>query len=131
MLGISSKEESVACILCAGASRMLLDIRKLLLERAGYHVVTVTNERALLAACGMYHLNLVVIGQSLTPRVKRLIASIVRDRCQSTKILELYSPHAGPAVDDADSWLKVPVDVPSDFIEHVNALVKRQDRLAS
>ena len=121
----------MACILCAGTSRLLLDTRKLLLERAGHHVVTVTNERSLQAACDIYHFDLVVIGQTLSPKVKRVIASLVRERSRSTKILELYAPHFGPALDDADSWLRVPVDVASEFVNHVNAMVKKPESLAS
>ena len=104
----------------------MLDTRKLLLERAGHHVVTVTNERSLVAACEIYHFDLVVIGQTITSGVKKVIASIVRGRCKSTKILELYSPNFAPAVKDADSWLRVPADIPSEFVDHVNRLVSRQ-----
>ena len=127
----SFEEQSVACILCAGTSRLLLDTRKLLLERAGHHVVTVTNERSLQGAFDIYDFDLVVIGQTLSAKVKRVIASLVRERSTSTKILELYAPHFGPAIDDADSWLQVPVDVASEFVNRVNAMVRKPEALAS
>jgi hypothetical protein len=58
--------------------------------------------------------------------MKREIASLIRENCPGAKVLELYQPHVGKAVSDADSWLLVPADIPSDLADRVKELVARQ-----
>lgn len=53
-----------------------------------------------------------------------LTYSVVKEHCPHVKILELYQPHLGKAVEDADSWLEVPADVPSDLAERVDELAR-------
>jgi hypothetical protein len=56
--------------------------------------------------------------------VKQRIALLIRQHCPAAKILELHPRYAGKAVKDADSWLEVPIDVPSELADRVNELVK-------
>jgi hypothetical protein len=102
----------VAQVLCTGVNPALLTTRKFILERAAHTAVTATNEQELTAACEAHQFDVAVIGQGVSPAEKRRIASLVRDRCPGTKVLELYSPHTGKMLADADEWLVVPMDVP-------------------
>lgn len=54
--------------------------------------------------------------------MKRLICSLVKQHCPDMRILELYQPHVGKAVEDADSWLAVPADIPSELADEVARL---------
>jgi hypothetical protein len=49
---------------------------------------------------------------------------LVREHCPGAKLLELYSVSKGRALDDADSWLEVPADVPQHLAELVTTLAK-------
>ncbi len=42
------------------------------------------------------------------------------------KILELYPPHLGKAIEDADTWLEVPAAVPERLAETVTELAGRE-----
>src|SRR5690242_18641056 len=105
----------MASVLCTGADRVLLETRRLLLERGGHNVVAVKNEPELLDACTRHQFDVAVIGQGVSVPVKHRIRSIVRERCPGTKILELYPPYTGRVLSDADDWLEVPAAVPSDL----------------
>jgi hypothetical protein len=115
----------VALVLCTGIDEALLRTRKLILERAGHIVVTVSDEKETAAACQEHCFDVAVIGQAIAPKVKKRVASLVRQHCRSAKLLELYRPHEGRIIEDADSWLLVPTDVPQDLAEHVNNLVAK------
>jgi CheY-like chemotaxis protein len=117
-----SKAGFMALVLCTGVDKSLLKTRKLILEAAGHTVVTVTDELSLLAACEKHSFDVAVVGQSTGQKMKRRIAALVREHCPDVKVLELYEPHMGQVVDDADSWLATPVDVPKDFADRVDEL---------
>jgi hypothetical protein len=74
------------------------------------------------SACGKYQFDIVVIGQTVSTRMKRVIVELVKEHCLDVRILELYQPHQGKAVNDADAWLEVPADIPSDLAERVSQL---------
>ena len=112
----------MALVLCTGVDPILLETRRLLLERAGHAVTTIRDERELTAACQKTHFEVAVIGQGVTPKMKKVIATRIREHCPSAKILELYLPNTGPILGDADSWLQVPTDVPGELAERVNSL---------
>ena len=112
----------MALVLCTGVDPILLETRRLLLERAGHAVTTIRDERELTAACQKTHFEVAVIGQGVTPKMKRVIASRIREHCPSARILELYSPHQGKSLDDADSWMEVPADLPGQLAQRVSEL---------
>jgi hypothetical protein len=112
----------MALVLCTGANKALLQTRRYILESAGHTVISVTDETTLLAVCQKHSFDVAVIGQSTGPKMKRRIAWLVREHCNSAKILELYEPHLGRVLDDADSWLATPVDVPKELVDRVNEL---------
>jgi len=97
----------------------------MILERAGHTVSMAQNEPELLAACENHNIDVAVIGQALSPKIKRSIAATVRRFCPSARILELYAIHDGKSIGDADSWLAVPLDVPQDLAERVDELAKK------
>ena len=115
----------MALVLCTGIDTALLHTRKLILERAGHTVLTATSERELVAACEKHRFDVAVIGQTVSPRMKRTIASLIRSHCRSARVLELYQRHEGKVLEDADSWMDVPADVPRDLAERVTELVEK------
>jgi CheY-like chemotaxis protein len=113
----------VALVLCTGVDKVLLETRRLILERAGHKVIPATNHREVAAACKEHQFDVAVMGQSVSPHSKREIASLIRRHCPSAKVLELYQSHQGKSVADADSWLEVPTGVPQELAEHVTRMV--------
>lgn len=122
----------MALVLCTGIDQSLLRTRKLILEKAGHTVVTASEQRDVVAACGKHQFDVAVIGQTVSTKSKRALSSLVRENCPSAKILELYQANHGPALPagEADSWLEVPTDVPQDLAAHVGKLAA-QSPLAS
>ena len=57
---------------------------------------------------------------------KRRIVHLVRERCPSAKVLELFTVASGKVLDDADDWLQVPTGVPPELADRVNALAKKK-----
>lgn len=107
-----------------------METRKLILQLAGHRVITAMNEIELAVACESNPFDVVVIGQTAKPSIKRSIYSMVRNRCPSAKILELYSPHQGRSLEDAESWMEVPAAVPRDLADRVSELAKSQRDVA-
>ena len=60
--------------------------------------------------------------------MKRHVATLIKTNCPDAKILELYSPHLGKMLDDADSSLVVPADVPKELAERVDQLAGKHKR---
>jgi CheY-like chemotaxis protein len=118
----------VAYVLCTGVDPALMATRKLLLERAGHTVFTAADERELTSACQQIRFDVAVVGQSMSTASKERIAAAIRKSCPGVKILELFSPHQGKLLEDADSWLEVPADVPEDFAERVSELARKRER---
>lgn len=121
----------MALVLCTGTDAALLQTRKLILERAGHTVISVMDEREMATACQEYVFDLAVIGEAVSPRMKRAVASSIRAQCRSARILELYQRHQGKILEDADSWMEVPAEVPTELAEHVNELVAKKPKRAS
>lgn len=111
-----------ALILCTGKDPSLLRTRKLILEKAGHTVITATDQRTVAAACQKYKFDVAVLGQSVSAESKRILSGLIRQYCSSVKILELYQANSGPEIQDADSWLEVPTDVPQNLAERVSEL---------
>jgi hypothetical protein len=114
----------MALVLCTGSDPTLLETRRMILERAGHIVVHAMNEREVILACKSHSFEVAVIGQSISPDSKRGIARLVRHNCPSARILELFSPHYGKTLEDADSWLEVPTFVPKELGDVVTRLAE-------
>lgn len=119
----------MAMVLCTGWDQSLLDTRTFMLRSAGHEVHQARTQNEVASACKGHQFDVAVIGQSLSNRMKPLIASLVKQECPYVSILELYQPHLGKTLPNADSWLEVPSDVPSDLVERVNELADRREKL--
>ena len=114
----------LALVLCTGVDAILMETRRLILERAGHAVVSAMNEREVTTACMMNRFQIAVIGQSVSTQSKRSIAHLVRQHCPSAKILELYSSYEDRVLNDEDSWLEVPANIPNDLGDEVTRLAE-------
>jgi len=114
----------MATVLCTGWDQGLLDTRTLILESAGHEVHQARTQGEVVSACEEHQFDVAVIGQTVSNRMKRVVVSIVKENCPEVRILELYQPHVGKAIEDADSWLEVPADIPSDLAERVGQLAR-------
>ncbi|HEY2364035.1 MAG TPA: hypothetical protein VGK36_23145 [Candidatus Angelobacter sp.] len=115
----------MALVLCTGIDPSVVRTRQLILERAGHEVVPVLDEASLIKACQQNKFDVAVVGQTFSPKIKRRIAGVIRECCQGTKMLELYTISTGRILEDADSWLEVLADVPQELAVRVGALAAR------
>lgn len=95
-----------AKILSISANDALRLTRQLLLENAGYEVLSASsNLREVRAAARkLGKCDLVIIGHSLVPRVKRSLAEVIRNVQPACPILELCL--ASPNIQDAEFHLR-------------------------
>jgi len=114
----------MALVLCTGLDQALIQTRMQLLEQAGHTVIAVRDGREIVTACEAHQFDVVVIGQSVSPRIKRHIAALIRQHCRPAKLLEMYEPHEGRAVPDADDWLEA-------LPHNTEELPERVERLAN
>ncbi|HEY2359747.1 MAG TPA: hypothetical protein VGK36_01425 [Candidatus Angelobacter sp.] len=117
----------MALVLCTGIDRTVLETRRLILEDAGHKVVTVADEPSLADACQKNSFDVAVIGQTISPKMKSRVAMLVKQHCTGVKILELYETYTGKLLEDADSWLLVPAQVPQALLERVNELASKEE----
>jgi CheY-like chemotaxis protein len=115
----------MALVLCTGVDPALIETRKLILERAGHEVVTASDESSVTIACREHSFDVAVIGQAVSAKVKRQIMTLIRRHCPAAKVLELYRYNVGKTLENADSWLEVPSDVPQELAERVTALASK------
>ena len=116
----------MALVLCTGWDQSLLDTRALILKSKGHEVHQARTQSEVVSACESHEFDVAVIGQSLSNRMKPVVASLIRQKCPNVKVLELYQPHLGKAVADADSWLEVPAEIPTDLADRVRELAARE-----
>jgi DNA-binding response OmpR family regulator len=114
----------LAVVLCTGVDPGLTEKRRQLLEDAGHNVSVAMDFGTVERVCSDRHFDVVVLGQGLIAPEKRRVAQFIRTNCNSTKILELHVLDSR-AVADADDWLAVPAQLPSDFPKRVAALAKK------
>ena len=116
----------MALVLCTGSDPVLMETRRLILEKAGHTVVAVSDERALAAACEQNKFDVAVIGQNVSPNLKRRVLMLVRKYCPSVKVLELHHNYASKTLDNADAWLEVPTDKPGELSDRVAQLANNK-----
>jgi CheY-like chemotaxis protein len=112
----------MALVLCTGVDKVLLEMRKLILEHAGHTVVSVMDEPSLVRACQKHCFDVAVIGQTVSTNMKRHVVSIIKEHCAGVKVLELYPQFSKQVLPEADAALPVPVDVPRDLADRVKEL---------
>ena len=122
---LSKKGVPVALVLCTGRDEVLTHTRKLILEKAGHSVIATTDDREIITVCKKHRFDVAVIGQTVSRSQKRNLFSVIRENCPETKILELYPASNGKSLEQADSWLRVPADVPNELAEKVAELTNK------
>lgn len=112
----------MALILCTGIDPELIATRRLILESAGHTVVSTMDQRELEDACAEQRFDVAIIGEAMSPKVKRWTCQLVRENCPSARVLELHRMYAGRSLADADAWLAMPTH-PEELEKTVNSLV--------
>lgn len=115
----------MALVLCTGVDPVLIETRRLILEQAGHEVVTASEESSVMTACQEHRFEVAVIGQAVSAKAKRQMLELIRKHCPSAKILELYRFSTGRILENADSWLEVPAEVPQELAERVTTLAAK------
>jgi hypothetical protein len=118
----------MALVLCTGIDPSVVRTRQLILERAGHVVVPILDEASLVKACQQNKFDVAVVGQTVSPKIKRRIAGLIRETCRDTKLLELYTMSSGRVLDDADSWLEVLAEMPQELATRVEALAAHEPK---
>ena len=119
----------MALVLCTGVDLVLMETRRLILERAGHRVISATTEQGLEKACTEHGCDVAVIGQTLSRNAKLRILLLLRERCPSAAVLELHPQYADRALKNADGWLAMPTDNPRELADVVDSLVRKTDKL--
>jgi len=98
----------------------LTDVRKRVLEDAGFAVIHAIDESDVQQACGRESVGLILVGQSLSPSEKRRVWVAAKAQC-NVPILELY--HRGRPELLEQNVLTHHSQKPDDFLDSVrNAL---------
>ena len=106
-------------IMVASHDPQLGDVRKAVLEAAGFQVLAVSNIKEVKAACQKCP-QLVMIGYSLPSSAKRQVWAEVRERC-TAPILELHKNEEPSLM--ADAFFHN-ADRPDDFLAVVRHILK-------
>lgn len=109
-------------ILVVSHDPQLADIRKSVLESAGFHVIQVNDDASVRKFCLQQRPKLVMIGYSVPPAQKRRVWDEARRICK-VPILELHrgtTPELMPPAYFHES------ETPDDFIHSVMKIIKHQ-----
>ena len=107
-------------ILFASLDPALTDLRKRVLETAGYRVIVVDTIAEIASRCLNYKIDLVLLGSSLSPAEKRNFWAASRNQC--SLILELYGDGPPELMDDTRTYVHHPI-TSVDFLEAVQAVL--------
>ena len=109
-------------ILVVSRDPKLADVRKSVLERAGFAVVAASDTATVEKTCSEGTVHLVMLGYSLHPADKRRIWKAAREKCK-VPILELHRKGAPEVVDQNVFYHEA--QSPDDFLEAVIKLTSR------
>jgi DNA-binding response OmpR family regulator len=113
-------------VLVASRHPHLEDVRRRVLEQAGYQVVTTRNPEQVEQACKLHKIDLVVIGYSVTQAEKNRIAAEATTFCKCP-ILELWDRHPPQRREEYPVFDHFSL-APEDFLDTVNSLLERTSR---
>ena len=116
--------QSKQTILVASRDPDLADVRKRVLEQAGYAVIGASTHLDIVAACTGSKLDLVLIGYSLPPAEKHRIAFEVRQHCK-IPVLELHNS-SPPTLEPQPYVVQHHSHAPDDFLDAVNAILRKK-----
>jgi DNA-binding NtrC family response regulator len=111
-------------ILVVSFDQQLADVRKTVLDEAGFQVLSAADLRAVRKACIEQSPDLVMIGYSLPPAEKRRVWVEVRDLC-NCPVLELHQGGAPTLMPPAYFHQ---AEQPGDFLERVKAILNGTPR---
>ena len=112
------KKEVKYTILVVSKDPNLADVRKHILEEAGFKVINALDYTTLKEACEQDKIDLVMIGYSLPPSEKRRAWQAAREICK-TPILELYDEKSSPSLMEVQALFSHQSHAPGDFLEAV------------
>ena len=99
----------------------LADVRRKVLENAGFEVLTATDPNVIQATCASHKPRLVMIGYSLQPSEKRRVWAAVKEHCE-VPVLELHR-EGGPELISPD--FSHESLAPDDFLATVMKILSR------
>jgi DNA-binding response OmpR family regulator len=101
-------------ILSIGAEPSLQVSRKMILEQAGFVVVSVADVQEGLAQCSEHRFGLFLVCQSVPEHEKVVLTRALREKCRGVPILEMHS-HDTPRLIGADYTVET-VDGPEALV---------------
>lgn len=113
----------MATILCTGDEPLLLETRKLILQKKGHTVVSAQDQSSVLAICQQHTIDVAVIGECKQPEKKKQMAVLIRRHCPSVKILELHGIYQSKILKDPNSTLAMPPEMPDLLTRYVDELL--------
>ena len=108
-------------IIVASHDPVLADVRKQLLESAGFYVIPVTDSPTVEELCRKHKVKLIMLGYSLPPAEKRRIWHSARTKCNAP-ILELY--HKGKPELVEQNVFSHEAQRSDDFLDRVQQLLR-------
>jgi DNA-binding response OmpR family regulator len=96
--------------------------RRMLLQAQGFEIISAGDFREVREACETYAFDLVIIGHSLDPKIKRAIAVSIRESNPDTPILEMCL--VSPEIKGAEYSTS---DSPADLIAAVRRILQVED----
>ena len=113
----------MANVLCIGKDDAAMQIRRLILERAGHSITQASDLRLVITACQNDQFHVAMLGQLLGGPEKMRVTDVVRKNCPGAKILELYTSAAPEIPNKVDAHLSVNSDnLAEELIGAVNRL---------
>lgn len=109
-------------VLVASRDPHLADVRKRVLEEAGFDVFAATNIEQLQKVCQEKPIALVLVGYSVPPSDKRRFFTEARKHCK-TPVLELFMTGAPELVEESRTFSHFS-RTPDDFLNSVLSIVK-------
>jgi DNA-binding response OmpR family regulator len=107
--------------LVASRDPHLADVRRGVLEKAGFRVFAATNVEQIQKTCREQRIALVLVGYSVPPSDKRRFFAEAREHCK-TPILELFATGKPELVEESRIFTHQALR-PDDFLEAVLAIV--------
>jgi DNA-binding response OmpR family regulator len=102
----------------------LADVRRKVLEKAGFEVFAASDSSAIQAACAVHKPRLVMLGYSLMPSEKRRVWAAVKEHCD-VPVLELHREKRPELISPAFFHESL---APDDFLSSVMKIVGREQR---
>jgi len=100
----------------------LADVRRKVLEKAGFEVLAATDPSVIQATCASHKPRLVMIGYSLQPSEKRRVWAAVKEHC-NLPVLELYRKNGPELLPTEYSHESLE---PDDFLTAVMKILSRR-----